>query len=131
MGANNVGFAHSEAELFVVLNPDTEPKQNWLSELLKAFDAPDVGLATSKITMMYEPERLNACGNDMSVLSLVVCRGLGQPTTSFTEMADIAAVSGAAFAIRRSVLQDIGVFDPTFFIYYEDTDLSLRARADS
>ncbi|MGB0389291.1 MAG: glycosyltransferase family 2 protein [Ardenticatenaceae bacterium] len=128
VGANNVGFANSDAELLIVLNPDTEPEADWLSELVKAFDEPDVGLATSKIVMMYDRSRLNTCGNDMSVISLVVCRGLGKPATGFSEAADVAAVSGAAFAIRRSVLEKIGYFDSSFFIYYEDTELSLRAR---
>ena len=78
--------------------------------------------------MMDDPGRLNTCGNDMNVLSLVVCRGLGQRADSLDEPADVAAVSGAAFAVCRSVLDKIGPFDPSFFIYYEDTDLSLRAR---
>ncbi len=128
VGANNVGFANTTSDILIVLNPDTKAEPNWLSELTEAFREPDVGLATSKIVMMDDPSRLNTCGNDMSVLSLVVCRGLGQPADSFNEPADVAAVSGAAFAIRRSVLEKIGPFDPSFFIYYEDTDLSLRAR---
>lgn len=127
-GANNVGFANTTSEVVVVLNPDTKAQPNWLSELTRAFDDPEIGLATSKIVMMDDHNRLNTCGNDMSVLSLVVCRGLGQPATSFDEPADVAAVSGAAFAIRHSVLEKIGPFDPSFFTYYEDTDLSLRAR---
>src|SRR4029453_15390402 len=36
-------------------------------------------------------------------------------------------VSGAAFLIRRSVLEEIGPFDVDFFAYLEETDLSLRA----
>lgn len=127
-GANNVGFADTAADLVVVLNPDTEAEPDWLSELTRVFDDPEIGLATSKIVMMNDRGCLNTCGNDMSVLSLVVCRGLGQPSTSFNEPTDVAAVSGAAFAIRRSVLDEVGPFDPSFFTYYEDTDLSLRVR---
>lgn len=124
---NNVGFKETEAEFLVVLNPDTRPEPNWLSELVAAFDDPEVGMATSKIVMMEDAGRLNTCGNEMTVLSLVTCRGLGQPSSEYEEPADIAAVSGAAFAIRRETLEKTGPFDADFFLYYEDTDLSLRS----
>lgn len=128
VGANNVGFEHARGEFLVVLNPDTEPEHEWLSALLSPFVDPAVGLTTSKITMMYERDRLNTCGNAMSITGHVVCRGLGEPATAYAEQCDVAAVSGAAFALRRSLLEQIGGFDHNFFIYYEDSDLSLRAR---
>ena len=39
------------------------------------------------------------------------------------------ALSGGAMMVRRSVLgQGVSLFDPAFFMYYEDSDLSLRLR---
>jgi len=43
-------------------------------------------------------------------------------------MAEVSAISGAAFIIRRNLFEALGEFDPDFFLYMEDTDLSLRAR---
>jgi GT2 family glycosyltransferase len=41
---------------------------------------------------------------------------------------EVAWVQGACLAARRNVFQALGGFDPKFFLYFEETDLCLRAR---
>jgi GT2 family glycosyltransferase len=127
-GANNVGFKHASGEYIAVLNPDTQVEPDWLRELVIALQADaGAGLATPKILMMDDPTRVNTCGNEITFTGLTFCRGLDQPAEKYNQPDVVSAVSGAAFAIKRSVLEQIGGFDESFFIYYEDTDLSLRA----
>lgn len=40
----------------------------------------------------------------------------------------VAWTAGASVMIRRAVLEDIGLFDEAFFLYFEETDLCLRAQ---
>ena len=51
-------------------------------------------------------------------------RDLGQ----FEEPAEVFAWCGGAVLLKRSYLDDVGVFDEHLFLYYEDTDLSWRGR---
>ena len=126
--ANNIGFEHSAGEYIAVLNPDTVVEPEWLRELVRALEAdPRAGLATSRILLMDHPGRINACGNEITFTGLTFCRGLEQPADRYLNLEPVSAVSGAAFAIKCSVLNDAGNFDGDFFMYYEDTDLSLRA----
>jgi GT2 family glycosyltransferase len=46
----------------------------------------------------------------------------------YDEPAEVFAWCGGAVLLRRSYLDEVGVFDERFFIYYEDTDLSWRGR---
>jgi hypothetical protein len=127
-GANNVGFRHATGSYIAVLNPDTQVEPDWLRELVLALQQnPQAGMSTPKVLMMDNPSRINTCGNDITLTGLTVCRGLNQAATRYDQPDHVSAVSGAAFVIKRSVLDEIGVFDESFFIYYEDTDLSLRA----
>ncbi|MBN1137157.1 MAG: glycosyltransferase family 2 protein [Anaerolineae bacterium] len=127
-GANNVGFRHGRGTYLVVLNPDTRVEPDWLEELIRALENdPLAGLATSKILLMDDPQRINACGNDITYTGVTVCRGAGQHASAYDQPEIVPAVSGAGFAIKRSLLEQIGGFDEQFFIYYEETDLSLRA----
>lgn len=127
-GGNNVGFQVARGDYLVVINPDTEVRPGWLDALLAVFEAhPEVGLVTPKILMLDRPSTVNTCGNAISITGLTFCRGLDEPAEAYGEIESVSAVSGAAFAIRRAVLEEIGGFDDSFFMYYEETDLSLRA----
>lgn len=128
-GANNLGFNHARGSYLAVLNPDTMVDVHWLSELVRALETtPEAGLATSKIMLMDAPGVINACGNVVSLAGLTFCRGVGEPETAFTRQETVPAVSGAAFLVRREVIDAIGPFDDAFVAYLEETDLSLRAR---
>jgi GT2 family glycosyltransferase len=125
---NNVGFKHADGAYVCVLNPDTHVAPDMLAELVRAMEAdPGTGLATSRILLMDQPQSINTCGNEITFTGLTFCRGLNQPMEKYPKHEYVSAVSGAAFLIRRDVLEEIGGFDEDFFTYYEETDLSLRA----
>lgn len=126
--ANNMAAQLAEDEFLVFLNPDTQVHPDWLFHLLKPFDDPAVGLTTAKILLLNDPERINTCGNSVHISGLTLCRGMGEAREHFSKPEEVAAVSGAAFAIRRSLFELLGGFDEEFFIYMEETDLSSRAR---
>lgn len=126
---NNVGFEHATGKYIAVLNPDTEVDKNWLSELIKPLEQnPKIGLTTSKILIYNSRGIVNACGNIAHFTGLDFCRGLGESSTNYSKPEFVGAISGCAFLIRRELLHQMGGFDPDFFIYLEDVDMSWRAR---
>ena len=127
-GAINAGLRQASGEYLAVLNQDTEVEPDWLKELVIALEEDQLAaMATPKILLMDYPEKINTCGNDITFTGLTFCRGFDQPADSYVEPETVSAVSGAAFVIRRCIIEQIGGFDENLFMYYEDTDLSLRA----
>lgn len=47
---------------------------------------------------------------------------------SFTESREVAAICGVSMFMRADLFKKLRGFDEAFFAYFEDTDLSLRAR---
>lgn len=127
-GGNNAGAALARGELLLFLNPDTLPHAGWLEELVRPLADANVGMSTARIVHADRPHLINTCGNDITWTGLTVCRGLDQPVDAWDAPDEVAAVSGACFAMRRALFEKLGGFDERFFLYYEDTDLSLRVR---
>jgi GT2 family glycosyltransferase len=46
----------------------------------------------------------------------------------YDEVMDVPALCGGSMLLRRAMLQRIGAFDARYFMYFEDLDLSWRAR---
>lgn len=46
----------------------------------------------------------------------------------YSRLEEVFAACGASLLVRREMVDEIGLLDDDFFIYYEDTDLSWRAR---
>ena len=125
----NLGASLARGEYLVFLNPDTVVEPGWLEPLVAALQSdPWIGLATPKILLLAQPDRINTAGNDIHLTGLTLCRGAGLDRGALSEPAELSAVSGAAFIIRRQLFEALGGFDPDFFMYMEDTDLSWRAR---
>ena len=126
---NNLAVQRANGEYLAFLNPDATVEPGWLKALMEALQTdPQAGLATSKILLLADPGRINTCGNDVHFTGLTLCRGMGAGRHAFAELEEVSAVSGAAFVARKDVFETLGGFDESFFLYMEDTDLSLRAR---
>lgn len=126
---NNLAARVALGKYLVFLNPDTCVTPGWLDRLLLPLAAnPRIGMTTPKLVLMDDPQRINTAGNDVHLTGLTLCRGMGEPVEGMAETAVIPAVSGAAFVMRHDLFSQLGGFDADFFLYMEDTDLSLRAR---
>jgi hypothetical protein len=127
-------------DYFYLLNSDAFVEGNALQTLLDFLHArPDVGIAGGYIhgtdgqphpgafrypSFWSEIEGSVRFGLLSRLLqSHVVPRPVPESTVD-----DVDWVPGASMVIRRAVLQSIGLFDETFFLYYEETDLCHRAR---
>lgn len=126
--ANNRAAQLATGEYVAFLNPDTIVEQNWLSPLIETISADKtIGAVTPQIVFAQEPDRVNTCGNTVHFSGLTFCESYGKPV-SHQGPHTVSAVSGAAFVISRELFNWLGGFEEKFFMYYEDTDLSLRIR---
>src|SRR4029077_20869911 len=55
-------------------------------------------------------------------------RGHDECPERYSKREDVLLPSASAALYRRAMLEEIGLFDESFFLYCEDTDLGLRAR---
>ncbi len=126
---NNQGIRLSKGKYVIVLNADTTAEPAWIRVQVEAMEAdPALGLCQGKMMLMREPGRINSVGMVLTREGLVKHLGDGEEDRGQYETASpIFAVSGACACCRRETLDQIGLFDEDYFIYYEDLDLSWRA----
>jgi len=126
--AVNQAFRESNAPFLAVLNDDAIAHPRWLEALLAAVEErPDVGLCASQVRMAGDG-RLDSAGMLLCRDGSSKQRGHLESPESYARPQETLLPSGAAAFYRREMLDEIGLFDESFFLYCEDTDLGLRAR---
>jgi GT2 family glycosyltransferase len=123
---NNAGARAARGAVLAFLNNDTVPAPDWLSRLYAARI--DRTLVTSRLVSLSEPEVIDSAGDGYLRAGGAYKRGHGSPPTGFLESREVFGVCGAAFMIDRRAFEALGGFDESFFMVYEDVDLSYRAR---
>jgi GT2 family glycosyltransferase len=126
--AVNQAFRHSAAPFLAVLNDDATAHSGWLEALLAAMTPrPDVGMCASQVRLAGDG-RLDSAGMLLCLDGSSKQRGHLEPAASYNRQEEALLPSGSAALYRREMLEEIGLFDESFFLYCEDTDLGLRAR---
>jgi GT2 family glycosyltransferase len=102
----------------------------WLDPLVALLDArPDASVACPLILLASDPGRINAAGQDLNKTGLGFNRRLGQPREAAgADSFEVTGLHGAAFLIRRELLERLGGWDETGFLYFEDVELSWLLR---
>lgn len=131
--ANNVGIREAlkeDAAYVSLLNNDTIVAPNFLSELVKAFEGDvSVGMAGPKIYYMDKPYRISFAGGKISwIFGKSWHEGDGRlDNEKYNKQKYTDYITGACMVIKTEVFKKIGLFNETYFRYWEDTELCERA----
>ena len=127
---NNRGLAECRGDYIVTLNNDTKVDPGFLAELLRSADAdPTIGMVAAKMLNFYEKGRIDSVGVRIAPNGMGQNIGVGERDCGQYDVAsDVFGPCAGAALYRRSMLEDVGFFDPAFFAYYEDLDLAWRGR---
>jgi GT2 family glycosyltransferase len=130
---NNAGLRFAlqgQAQYVMLLNNDTIVETAMLSKLIAyAAQHSDVGIVTPIIYYHAEPQRIWCAGAAIDWRSGRTSRLRAEETdchgSQEPEKVDFA--SGCAMCLKRQVIENVGMLDPRFFIYYEESDWCVRA----
>lgn len=122
---NNIGIKNSQGEIIVLLNPDTVTEKDWLSILINTIrSSKKIAAVTGK--MYYLGDKY---GKDAVFCTWSKIDPFSAAPYNFHESEPVSKVdylSGAAMAIKKDVLDNIGLMDSDYFLYFEETDLCAR-----
>lgn len=128
--ARNLGIDAAAGEIVAFIDDDSVPEPTWLSYLIAPFAHVDTAAAggfvrgRNGISWQYLARSVDQTGQTAPV------RLDGSKAIIFIPD-EIRAIKteGTNMAVRRSVLVDLGGFDPRFRFFLDETDLNLRLAA--
>jgi GT2 family glycosyltransferase len=120
--ARNDGVARAAGDIVAFVDDDAVPEPTWATAVVTAFAAsPALSAVTGPvlgrngISLQWGPTAVDRQGRDMAL----------EDVTALPE-GTVLKLHGTNMAMRRTVLEALGGFDPAFRYYLEDTDFSRR-----
>lgn len=140
--ANNAAFERSRGGYFFVLNSDTEVEAGALAEMRDFLDEnPQAGCAGAKL-ILPDGSTQPSVGSDPTLKAVFfeqtyldrllpkfkLTGGYNLTWWDYSDRREVEQVCGACLFVRRAAWEEIGGFDPAYFMYFEDTDFCVRVR---
>jgi GT2 family glycosyltransferase len=125
--ACNVGIQAIGSEYVALLNNDAYLHERCLDEMVKAIELkPNYGSCASKILLWDEPDKIEVAGLLIYRDGLSVGRGRLKSAELYDAAEEVFCANDCCCLYRRVMLDDIGLYDPDFFIYADETDMGWR-----
>lgn len=138
-GGCNVGLRyallHTNAEFVWLLNNDTVADVGALGLQIAAMQRKaDVGILGSTIAFFHEPDQIQApAGYDFNfwtarVLPMRKSLSFATLPAEHEIEARLKYISGASMFVRRTFLEDVGLLNEQYFLYFEEIDWAMRGK---
>jgi GT2 family glycosyltransferase len=127
---NNLGIREARGRHVILLNNDAVAAPTFTRELVAAAEGDDsVGMVAAKVLEYARRDVLDTVGHLLYPDGLNRGRGrLEEDRGQYDACRTTLFPSGAAALYTRRMLDDIGLFDESFFLYGDDAELGLRGR---
>ena len=140
-GGNNVGIRYAleqgDAEFFWVLNNDTAVSPQALTALVaKARSDSSFGIIGSTLLYYYRPEHVQVLGGCTfsSWTTRIAPVGWGKTATEAAAISEreverqLVYVTGASMMVSKAFIDDVGLMEEDYFLYFEEIDWAERGR---
>ena len=127
-GGNLAGLAEATGDYIVLLNNDTKSEPDWFERLVLAAEAhPECGTVAAHLTD-WNGRFTDSAGDGCRVTGRGYARHRGLPAEEAPPSGPCFGACAGAVLYRREFINDAGFLDADFFLNFEDTDLSVRAK---
>jgi hypothetical protein len=136
--ANNQGFAQSSGKYILFLNPDTEVAPDAVSVLLDFMETHPKAGAAGPLLLNTDGSLQLSCSPFPTLLretwrmflldNLIHFGEYNQKKWDQTKTREVDSIKGACMVIRREALDQVGLFDPNYYMYTEEIDLCYRIK---
>jgi len=129
-GGVNTGLRRVINEGFdcaALFNNDAVADKDWLRELVATYEREGAGITTG-LLLHQDGKTIDSTGDWYSTWGLPFPRSRDNETRTAPKAGEVFSGSGGASLFSVAMLRQIGLFDETFFAYYEDVDIGFRAQ---
>ena len=131
-GGNNLGLSwvlEDGMDAVLLLNDDVVIDQQAVSQLVGKLADPEVGALAPKIFVHSDPETIWAAGGMVDSRGATSQRHYGElDLGQADEPVDVDYAIGCAMLVKTEVVRKVGLMDPRYYTYYEESDWCRRMR---
>ncbi|MEG3967136.1 glycosyltransferase family 2 protein [Microcoleus sp. T2B6] len=131
-GGRNAGvkYADNQTDYILFLDNDTEVSPKFLTYLIETAEQElTVGIVSSMILYWDNPSIAWTSGGSIDRNGIVTALYYNEPQSTVPNASyKVDWVPGCVLLARKSLFEEIGDFNETYFIYFEDVDWCLKAK---
>lgn len=118
-------------DYLLILNNDIEVAPSFLSELVRAAESdPKIGIVGPKAYYYWERETIWSAGGTLR-FGEAITREIGEGEKDrgqYDQDREVEYINGCAMLVKREVVEKVGLWDPLYFLCFEDADFCVRAK---
>ena len=127
--AVNQGINQAKYDYIFSINNDTEVKKGSIKALADLISSSeDIFSVQAKMLQFNNKELIDDAGDEYNLLAWTKKTGENHKSSEYCEVKEIFSSCAGAAMYRKSILNEIGMFDDNFFAYMEDVDLAIRSK---
>ncbi len=127
-GGYNLGIKQAlkqNTNYILIINNDTVADEWMVSKLLREIQASNIGICAPMIYYFENPARIWSSGGYINKRLLMPINS-HHDNENLSHPIERTFISGCCYLMKKELIEQVGLFDESFFLYMEDLDFCLR-----